>query len=274
MTILTGWYRLALQRHYPHVGGSYNDSLFFELYSGIMAINDSTASSYRMYLDGGAHAWSGPVTTLDGWDETGVDVYFTAGPQNISITTYAVFNDAIEVRLSWVTPEQREANYASAVALAATVGTPIVFAHGLDLLAQYLHLVHGHNELISRVAAVNPNTAVVLHNTGPVVMPWLNAVAAVLWMGHPGQEGGQAIADLLLGNHNPQGCLPVTYPASLNTSLTRNPEFPRRMGNSTVAAVLDEEINTAYRYYLKTNTSVLFPFGYGLSYTTFDYNDL
>lgn len=105
-------------------------------------------------------------------------------------------------------------------------------------------------------------------------MPWLNAVAAVLWMGHPGQEGGQAIADLLLGNHNPQGRLPVTYPASLNTSMTRNPDFPRRIGNSIVAAVLDEGVNTAYRYYLKTNTSVLFPFGYGLSYTIFDYSDL
>lgn len=62
----TGWYRLALQRHYPHVGGSYNESTFFEFYSGILTINDSTTHSYKMYLDGGIHAWSGPVTTLDG----------------------------------------------------------------------------------------------------------------------------------------------------------------------------------------------------------------
>lgn len=270
----TGWYRIALQRRYAHIGGAYNDTTFWQFHGGWMTVNGTTTNSYRIYLDGGVHAWSGPVMTLDGWDETGVDVYFEAGPQNISVTANSIFNDPIEVRLSWVTPEQREENYAKAVTLASTVDVPVVFAHGLDPPPEYLHLVHGHDELIQRIAAVNPNTIVVLHNTDPVVMPWLDAVSSVLWMGHPGQEGGQAIADLLLGNHNPQGHLSVTYPASLNTSMTRNPEYPWRIGNSTVPAVLDEGINTAYRYYLDTNTSVLFPFGYGLSYTSFEYNNL
>lgn len=109
----TGWHRIALQRHYPHVGSSvFSNSTYWNFYGNTMTINGSTTDSYRIYLDGGVHAWSGPVTTLDGWDETGVDAFFEAGPQNISITAHAVFNDSLEVRLSGVTPEQREAHYA------------------------------------------------------------------------------------------------------------------------------------------------------------------
>jgi beta-glucosidase len=88
-------------------------------------------------------------------------------------------------------------------------------------------------------------------------------------MGHPGQEGGPAIAKLLLGHHNLQGKLPLTYPASVNSSMTRNPAYPDRIDAVNGTAVFSEGINMGYRCYLSTNTTILFPFGFGLSYTKF-----
>jgi beta-glucosidase len=137
-----------------------------------------------------------------------------------------------------------------------------------------MQLIEGFDELITQVAAVNPKTVVVLHNADPVLMPWLPDVAAVLWMGYPGQEGGPAIAKLLLDQNKLQGRLPLMYPASLNSSMTRNPAYPGRIDAASGTSVFSERINVGYRWYLKTNTSVLFPFGFGLSYTNFSYSDL
>ncbi|KAJ6163665.1 hypothetical protein N7497_003644 [Penicillium chrysogenum] len=89
-------------------------------------------------------------------------------------------------------------------------------------------LIQGFDELISCVAAVNPRTVVVLNNADPVLMPWLDQVSSVLWMGNPGQEGGRATAALLFGDHNPEGRLPLTYPSSVDATVTRNPAYPER----------------------------------------------
>ncbi|ETK96931.1 hypothetical protein L915_00455 [Phytophthora nicotianae] len=104
-------------------------------------------------------------------------------------------------------------------------------------------------------------------------MPWLDDVAAVLEMLYPNQEGGWATADLLLGNNVPQGRLPVTYPASLDSTMTRNPDYPERVATESGNATFSEGLNAGYRWYVHTNTSVLFPFGYGLSYTSFEYSN-
>jgi beta-glucosidase len=121
---------------------------------------------------------------------------------------------------------------------------------------------------------VNPKTVVVLNNADPVLMPWLDQVSSVLWMGNPGQQGGRATAALLFGDYNPQGKLTITYPQSVNNTVTRNPKYPERMATKSGTAIFSEGINSAYRWYLSTNTSVLFPFGYGLSYTSFKYSNL
>jgi len=132
----------------------------------------------------------------------------------------------------------------------------------------------GMDELVERVAAANPNTVLVLNNAEPVMMPWLNDVPAVLQMMYAGQEGGWATADLLFGRHNPQGRLPVTYPTAVNKTVTRDPSYPGRVATADGNATFSEGVNTGYKWYKQTGTPVLFPFGYGLSYTSFNYSNL
>ncbi|KAG2521676.1 hypothetical protein BBO99_00005861 [Phytophthora kernoviae] len=131
----------------------------------------------------------------------------------------------------------------------------------------------GLNELMEKAAAANLSTVVVLNNAEPVLIPWLDDVSAVLEMMCPNQEGGWAADDLLLGNNNPQGRLPVTYPASLDSTMTHNPCYPERVAMSSGNATFSEGLNNSYCWYVHTNTSVLFPIGYGLSYTSFYYSN-
>ncbi|KAF7309713.1 Fn3-like domain-containing protein [Mycena indigotica] len=272
-----GHYRVSIQRNYPLTSGRVNDSDFLNPSLGsvdTLVINGTEFTGYRIPLDGGARPLSSAVSTLDGWDENGANVYLQQGWHNITLNVPALFHLPTEVRLHWVTPGQREVNVQAAIKLAKEVDVPVVFAYSMTPAEVGMQLMSGFNDLISRVAAANPNTVVVLNNGDPVVMPWLDSVAGLLWMGHPGQEGGFATADLLLGRKNPQGRLPVTYPKSSSTSLTRNPLFPDRVSTTSGTAIFDEGLNVGYRYYLYTNTSVLFPFGYGLSYTSFQYNRL
>lgn len=126
-----------------------------------------------------------------------------------------------------------------------------------------------HNKLIEAVAKVNPNTVVVLQLGAPVEMPWKDSVKGILIMYLAGQAGGKATADLLLGKSNPSGKLAETFPAKLtdNSSAAYFPGEPK-------AVQYRESIYVGYRYYDTANVSVAFPFGYGLSYTTFEYSDL
>ncbi|OJJ73697.1 hypothetical protein ASPBRDRAFT_41398 [Aspergillus brasiliensis CBS 101740] len=271
----TGSYRISLHRRFPHVGGGLNNSDYLDVFTvHSFSVNGTAFDGYRMLGDGGARPWSSPLPALDGWDEVGTDVYLTAGVHNITVSVTKVFGDPIEVRLNWVTPSQQEQNLREAETMASNVDVPVVFAHTNSPADVGMQLNHGFNELISRVAAKNPKTVVVLNNADPVLMPWLDQVSSVLWMGNPGQEGGRATASLLFGDHNPQGKLPITYPKSVNDTVTRNPQYPERMATESGTAVFSEGINSAYRWYLSTNTSVLFPFGYGLSYTSFKYSNL
>lgn len=132
-----------------------------------------------------------------------------------------------------------------------------------------IDLVGRQNELIERVAAVNPKTVVVLQTGGPVTMPWLDKVASVLQAWYPGQECGNAIADVLFGAVNPAGRLPQTFPRCVED----NPAFVNYPGENGKVRC-GEGAFVGYRYYDKKLIEVLFPFGYGLSYTTFRYDDL
>jgi beta-glucosidase len=123
--------------------------------------------------------------------------------------------------------------------------------------------------LISRIAAVNPNTVVALNAGSPLEMPWLNEVAAVLQTWYLGQEAGNAIADILFGDVNPSGKLPTTFPKRLED----NPSFLNFPGENG-EVLYGEGIYVGYRYYDKKDIEPLFPFGHGLSYTSFDYSDL
>ncbi len=123
-------------------------------------------------------------------------------------------------------------------------------------------------ELIERVAGANPNTVVVMNAGSPVEMDWLDQVPAVLQAWFPGQESGNALADVLFGDTNPCGKLPTTFPKRLQDS----PAFFNYPGeNGTV--LYGEGIFVGYRGYDARDIEPLFPFGHGLSYTTFEYGD-
>ena len=132
-----------------------------------------------------------------------------------------------------------------------------------------LDMPTGHNRLIEAVSAVQPNVAVVLMNGSAVIMPWADKVRTIVeaWLG--GQAGGGAIADALTGRVNPSGKLSETFPARLEDT-PPYPEFPARNKEANYG----EGIFIGYRYCDARKITPLFPFGFGLSYTTFAYSDL
>ena len=123
---------------------------------------------------------------------------------------------------------------------------------------------------IAAIAAVNPRTIVVLKNGGPVLMPWLSRVPAVLEAWYPGQEDGNAVANLLFGIANPSGKLPVSFPKSEREHATGTPEqWPGTMQNGVRTATYSEQLLIGYRWFDAKGIQPLFAFGHGLSYTTF-----
>jgi len=105
-------------------------------------------------------------------------------------------------------------------------------------------------------------------------MPWLGQVRAVLVTWYPGQEGGWATADLLTGRANPGGKLPITFPVRMEDSPTGDPKHPERSIGVDSKVIQSEGIFVGYRHYDRNDINPLFPFGHGLSYTTFAYSDL
>jgi beta-glucosidase len=188
------------------------------------------------------------------------------------------FGPSALVDLTWA--PQENLLWAAAAQAARTADVAVVFAsnysaEGSDL--QTLELPADQDLLIQAVARANPRTVVVLNTSGPVYMPWLRQAAGVFEAWYPGQQYGHSIAALLFGDVNPSGHLPETFPASASqgvahggTVLTPNPQFP---GNGT-DVYYSEGIDVGYRYYDVHHQTPLFPFGYGLSYTTFSYGQL
>lgn len=132
-----------------------------------------------------------------------------------------------------------------------------------------MELVGEQVALIERVAAVNQNTLVVLNTGAPITMNWLPQVAAVIQAWYPGQECGNALADVLFGDTNPSGKLPQTFPVRLED----NPAYINYPGENG-RVYYGEGLFVGYRYYEKKKVAPLFPFGFGLSYTTFQYDAL
>jgi beta-glucosidase len=132
-----------------------------------------------------------------------------------------------------------------------------------------MSLPGGQAELIAAVAAANPNVIVVLNAGSPVAMPWLDEVPAVLLAWYLGQETGSAIADVLFGDVAPSGRLPTTFPRVLRD----NPAYLNYPGENG-HVLYGEGLFVGYRYYDKKRVEPLFPFGHGLSYTTFAYRSL
>lgn len=147
-------------------------------------------------------------------------------------------------------------------------GLPLHYeSEGMD--RTHIDLPPSHNKLISEVAAIQKNTAIVLTNGSAVAMPWVDKVPAILegWLG--GQAGAGGVVDVLFGKVNPSGKLAESFPLKLeDTPAFFN--FPAEQGE----VLYGERIYVGYRYYDKKKMDVLFPFGYGLSYTQFEYSNI
>lgn len=187
---------------------------------------------------------------------------------------------------------------ATAAAIAKKSQVAIVFAvqhasEGMDL--KNLSLPDNQDALIEAVTAANPHTIVVLETGGAVLMPWIDKVAAVVEAWYPGIRGGQAIANLLFGDVNPSGRLPLTFPRSeadlphpihvgppkpdAEHPVPKLPGAPGMIGMAMGIGPFfdvhyDEGLKVGYKWYDAEKKPVLFPFGFGLSYTTFAYSGL
>lgn len=137
-----------------------------------------------------------------------------------------------------------------------------------------LSLPWGQDAMIAAVSAANPNTVVVLETGNPVAMPWLGSVNAVVQAWYPGQAGGRAIAEILAGQVNPSGRLPITFPVDLGQ--TPRPGLPGAGEPWGTPTAIDyfEGADVGYRWLASSGRVPLFAFGHGLSYTRFDYHDL
>src|SRR5262245_16781221 len=136
-----------------------------------------------------------------------------------------------------------------------------------------LSLPWGQDAVIDAVAAASPNTIVVLETGNPSSMPWRDKVKAIVQAWFPGQAGSQAIAEVLTGKVNPSGHLPITFPADL--AQTPRPQLPglgTPWGSATTIHY-DEGAEIGYRWFAQKNEKPMYPFGHGLSYTTFSYSD-
>jgi beta-glucosidase len=214
------------------------------------------------------------VPTPDGLDNVRRAVELTAGPHQIEIrTTPDTSGSPVQVRLNWYTPEQRKADYDAAIAAAKKAKTAVVFVW--TRLQPVFGLPGDQNKLVEDVAAVNPNTIVVLNTSQPVALPWVDKVKGVLEMWWPGDEGGWSTANILLGKVSPAGRLPVTWGKELTDYPATDPRYPERSDKGVDGkTTYSEGVNVGYRWFDKEKIEPLFPFGYGLSYTTFKYSGL
>ncbi|MFA5450220.1 MAG: glycoside hydrolase family 3 C-terminal domain-containing protein, partial [Clostridia bacterium] len=197
------------------------------------------------------------VSPKDAFAEAGINFEYAAG--------YSVISDQ---------PDYNAIDKAVALARESD-GKILVFA-GLTMFYEsegfdrkHMRLPDNQNLLIQKLIGLHKDITVVLYGGAPTELPWINGVNAVLNMYLPGQAVGESTLDLVFGNVNPSGKLAETYPIKLedNPSYNYFPEGP-------LSVEYRESIFVGYRYYDAAKKPVLFPFGYGLSYTTFEYSDI
>lgn len=227
--------------------------------SGKVAVIGELARKPRYQGAGSSHINPTQLdNALDELKKIGYDVEFAQGYE-----------------LSAKKAKKNDALIAQAAALAQSCETAIIFigltddyeAEGFD--RTHMNLPEAHDKLVAEILKVNKNAIVVLAGGSPVEMPWNDGVAAILNSYLGGQAGAGAVADIISGAVNPSGKLPETYPMFYADTPAKN-NFP---GNPA-SVEYRESIYIGYRYYEKAKKAVRYPFGYGLSYTTFEYSDI
>ncbi|AUX79454.1 beta-glucosidase [Sinorhizobium fredii] len=267
----------------PHHFSARMRTRFTAAEDGIHRVGLTSAGLGRVYVDGElvVDAWTcwirGTTFFEEGCEEVVGEITFEAGRTYEIVAEYVrhdhvnLYIAAIRVGIGKVSAE---AEISEAAAVAAKADRAVVFVgrtsdwdtEGSDL--RDIALPGLQDRLVEAVIAANPNTVVVLQTGGPVEMPWLSRARAVLQCWYPGQEAGNAIADVLLGTAEPSGRLAQSFPARWldNPTQSDDPEvYPGKDGHVRY----DEGVFVGYRHYDRTGTKPLFPFGHGLGYTSF-----
>jgi beta-glucosidase len=245
-------------------------------------ITAPATGDYRFSLSAGAyvHVWidnrpavsfipmrepvqNGLITLTAGQHAIRVEVT----PVQATLVTVDMFAVTPGLHLGWQPQENLMISQAAAAARAASVAVVVASApaaEGMD--RSTLALPADQDKLIAAVAGANPRTVVVLNTSSAVTMPWLAKAGAVVEAWYPGQTSGTALAHVLFGDANPSGKLPVTFPAyDAQVPARSTVEYP---GDGS-DVYYDEGLLVGYRWYDAMDQTPLFPFGYGLSYTSF-----
>ncbi len=228
---------------------------------------------YRLYID--------KKLVIDDWTQwyafvAEAPLTFTPGPHQVELD-YRVSGGwgKTTVNFGIVRPETLVTDEAKALAARAD---EVIVAAGFDADSEgesadrMFRLPPAQNELINQIAAANKKTIVVITSGGGVdMMPWIDHVPALFEAWYPGEEGGTALAQLLFGEFNPSGRLPISIERRWEDNAAHDSYYPKA---SSKKVEYSEGIFIGYRHFDKSATKPLFPFGYGLSYTTFAYKNL
>lgn len=246
---------------------------------GSFVVPESGEYRFQVAASGGVRAWIRDEVLAEAWEpaagrhERVLSAH--AGEELPLVVEYrpgGPRGNGLEVRCERILPadalERAVEAAAGADLVIAVVGTNAdTETEGRD--RRSLDLPGNQDDLVRRVAEVNPRTVVVLNTGSPVAMPWLDEVPAVVQMWFAGQECGAALADVLLGEVEPNGRLPTTFPRRLEDT----PAFTTYPGEGGQVHY-GEGVFVGYRWYDRRGITPLFPFGHGLSYTTFRYDDV
>lgn len=252
--------------------------------TGIHGFGLMSAGTSRLYLDGEPllDAWTGWKRGESyfghGSDEIHAEVHLTKGQSFRLMIEYAC-GDGLTTTLKAVRFGIRAPSAAGSISEAvqlAAQSDAVILVVGLNEDWETeaedrrgIELPGSQNELIEAVLKTHPNAIVTLQSGSPLAMPWLEQAQAVLQLWYPGQECGNALVDVLLGNSEPGGRLPMTYPISLDglDNVTKRHEKHGKVA-------YDEGMFIGYRYFDRHPDNILFPFGHGLGYGNFEYRDL
>jgi beta-glucosidase len=228
---------------------------------------------YRLYID--------KKLVLDNWKQWyafvgEVPVALTSGPHEVELNYYAKNGwGKTTANLGIVRPDTLVSAEAKTLAAHADA---VILAPGFDTASEgesadrTFRLSPGQDELINQIAAVNKKTVVVMTSGGGVDMnAWIDRVPALLEAWYPGQEGGVAVAQLLFGESNPSGRLPISIERRWEDNATHDSYYPK---DGSKKVEYSEGVFVGYRHFDKSTVKPLFPFGYGLSYTSFAYKNL
>jgi hypothetical protein len=247
-------------------------------WTGTLTAPATGTYTFTLNSDDGSRLYINNQLVIDNWRSQwptveSASLQLTAGQAYSIKVEYFQDWGGSSISLGWNAPGLNSA-FNQAVQLAQSSNVAVVVANdneseGSDRTSLLIN--DAQEQLIEAVVQANPHTIVVLNTGAPVLMPWVNQAQAILETWYPGQEDGNALAALLYGDVNPSGKLPMTFPASASDVPANTPAQYPGVNNQ---ANYSEGVLVGYRYYDQKNITPLFPFGYGLSYTTFGYSNL